>query len=119
MFEGQNTKRCEAMCIKGLDAINQCAKTGESQRRESTQAGSSNAGLSLKEAERVLSRVVEEGWFDRSEKGFLSLSPRALMELKGWLVETYNEEADDDGDAMERVKFCRACKEIVTVVSLT
>lgn len=117
MFEGQNTKRCEAMCIKSLDAINQCAKTGDSQRRESTQVGNTNVGLTLKEAERVLTRVVEEGWFKKSGKGFLSLSPRALMELKGWLVETYNEEADDEGNVVERIKFCYACKEIVTVVS--
>lgn len=117
MFESKNTMRCEAMCIKGIEAINTCAKAGDSQRRESTQGGPSKSELSMKDAERMLGKMVEEGWFERSAKGFLSLSPRALMELRGWLVETYNEEADDEGDGVERIKFCHACKEIVTVVN--
>jgi non-structural maintenance of chromosomes element 1 len=42
-----------------------------------------------------------------------------LMELRGWLVESYNdqEEERDDGETANKIKFCQACKEIVTVVS--
>jgi hypothetical protein len=53
----------------------------------------------------------------------LCLSPRALMELRGWLVETYNEEApaegeeDEEESRWERVKFCETCRDIVTIVS--
>ena len=72
---------------------------------------------------------------------------RGLIELREWLVETYNdmeeeeeeEEEDDDDDdegegsesgsngrrsrsrrrqKWERIKFCDACKDIITIVSL-
>jgi non-structural maintenance of chromosomes element 1 len=41
-----------------------------------------------------------------------------LMELKGWLVGTYNDPADDDDDEARRdkIKFCHACKDIITAV---
>ena len=121
MFEGPgNTRRLEAMCITGTDAVN-LAK-GSIGRRETqngnTQGGGSQ-GLSMREAEGMMGRLVEEGWIEKSGKGFYSLSPRALMELRGWLVETYNdpdEEVDGDG-RVDRIKSCQACKEIVTVVS--
>lgn len=79
----------------------------------------------MSQAEAVLVGMVEEGWFEKSRAGYYSLSPRALMELRGWLVETYNEppgeegeeSEEDDGAGRERIKFCQACREIVTVVS--
>lgn len=42
------------------------------------------------------------------------------MELRGWLIETYNEDEEDDDDAEEgrprqRIKFCAACRDIVTI----
>ena len=49
------------------------------------------------------------------------------MELRGWLMETYNERgggdeegenSEDEEERVERVKLCRACREIVTVVGL-
>ena len=68
----------------------------------------------------MLRALVDQGWFEKSRKGYYSLSPRALMELRGWLIETYNdveESEDEDGAARApRIKFCQACKEIVTVV---
>lgn len=121
MFETNNTIRTEAMCITSMQAM-QLAKAGsaESQRRESgVQAGASQ-NLTLRDAETMLGRLIDEGWLEKSDKGFYSLSPRALMELKGWLCETYNddEEAADDEDGPRiRIKMCKACGDIVTVVS--
>ncbi|KAJ9632453.1 hypothetical protein H2203_000858 [Taxawa tesnikishii (nom. ined.)] len=71
-------------------------------------------------AETVEGRLRRVGWFERSRKGFYSLAPRALMELRGWLLETYNEprdddEEDEDEETVDRIKLCQACKEIVTV----
>ena len=44
------------------------------------------------------------------------------MELRGWLMETYNDVGDDeeeeDGPRVLKVKQCYACKEIITVVSV-
>lgn len=61
--------------------------------------------------------VSSENWF--------SLSPRALMELTSYLIQTYNTLADDSdnesesgtrsGAVVERVKNCHGCKEIITV----
>jgi hypothetical protein len=70
-------------------------------------------GLTHEQAERALAGLVAEGWFERSKEGWYTLSPRALMELRGWLVETYND--SDDAEEWQRIKFCQACKEIVTV----
>ena len=77
-------------------------------------------GITMIQAERMLKALVEEGWFEKSKKAFYSLSPRALMELRGWLIETYNEldedEEEDEEERMLRIKLCYACKEIITVV---
>lgn len=70
------------------------------------------------QAEKVLKSLVAEGWFEKSQAGYYSLSPRALMELRGWLIDTYNDEEDDEDDQTMRIKLCFACKEIITVVSV-
>ncbi|KAJ9649592.1 hypothetical protein H2199_000370 [Coniosporium tulheliwenetii] len=72
------------------------------------------------QAEAVLAGMVEEGWFEKSRAGYYSLSPRALMELRGWLVETYNElgeggesEEEDAGAALLEpipARKCPLCK---------
>ena len=126
MFETYNTRRQEAIVISSMQAI-QLAKPSNSResinRRESEAGatqGSSGQGLTMKEAESMMSRLVEEGWFEKSRKGFYSLSPRGLMELRAWLVATYNDVDDEEEDGSERndkVKMCFACKEIITVVS--
>ena len=68
----------------------------------------------------MLKTLVEEGWFEKSIKGFYSLSPRALTELRGWLLETYNdleEDEEEEGSVSKRIKQCFACREIITTVS--
>lgn len=117
MFDGQNNKgKREAMCLSGIDAIQ--VGRAASKRRE-TQEGSAaqtSAGvLGAKDAENMLNRLLDEGWLEKSRLGFYSLSPRALLELKGWLVDTYNDE-DEEGVKREKIKSCHACKEIITVV---
>ena len=71
------------------------------------------------EAEKMMKTLAEEGWFEKSQNGYYSLSPRALIELRGWLLETYNDIDDDEEDegAPKRIKQCFACKEIITTVS--
>ncbi|EGD94270.1 DNA repair protein Nse1 [Trichophyton tonsurans CBS 112818] len=119
MFESNNTSRCEAMVVSSIEAV-RLARTGSNlNRRQSEgvpQSGTAQP-LSMREAEGMLSRLVAEGWLERSQAGYYSLSPRALMELRGWLVETYNEEEDEDGGTHRnnRIKTCFACKEIITV----
>jgi hypothetical protein len=120
MFDGRNNKgRKEAMCLSAIDAI-KLGKMPEKRRETQTEnATQSTAGmLGPKDAEATLNKLLAEGWLEKSEAGFYSLSPRALMELKAWLVDTYNDE-DEDGNSRDKIKFCHACKEIITVVRTT
>ena len=121
MFEGQNNRgKKEAMCISGMDAI-QLAKTPARRETQNGALQAVNQGLTMKEAESMLVRLLEEGWLEKSRKGFYSLSPRALMELRGWLIDTYNDPVEEDEDAerhADRVKTCHACKELITAVGI-
>ena len=119
MFETFNTKRHEVMAINSMQAM-KYGKPPSEDRRESQNGatqGSSGQGLTLVQAEKMLKTLVDEGWFEKSRKGFYSLSTRALMELRGWLIETYNDPDDeDDEEQIPKIKQCIACKEIITVV---
>lgn len=92
-------------------------------------AAAANNSLTLRDAESVLTRLTDEGWLVRSRRKYYSLSPRALLELKPWLLATYNELPDepepDEGSSgggssssrrrRIRVKTCLACADLVTV----
>lgn len=122
MFDTNNTRLCEGLSISSIQAIQQ-AKISAADRRHSqnpamqaTQGGAAQS-LSMTQAENMMRNLVEEGWLEKSRAGFFSLTPRALMELRGWLISTYNDD-QDEGARGRRIKFCAACKDIVTVVSL-
>ena len=121
MFETYNTPRHEILAITSMQAV-ALAKAPTENGRTSTQngtetQGSSGQGLTIMQAEKMLKSMVEEGWFEKSRKGYYSLSPRALMELRGWLNETYNDVEDDEEEAEgKRIKACFGCKEIITTV---
>ncbi|KAL4801792.1 Nse1 non-SMC component of SMC5-6 complex-domain-containing protein [Aspergillus unguis] len=115
MFESNNNRITEAMAISSIEAIQQ-AKAGEGSRRDSgsaTQAtqGGAAQSLSMTQAETVMKQLVEDGWFEKSRRGFYTLSPRGLMELRGWLVATYN----DAEEGVNKIKFCAACRDIITI----
>ncbi|KXL50961.1 hypothetical protein M433DRAFT_99616 [Acidomyces richmondensis BFW] len=125
MFETYNGPSAEIMAVTSLQALRLAKPSSESQRRtrgdQETQS-STDAGLTIAQAERVLDLLVAGRWLELSNSGYYTLSPRALMELKGWLIETYNDtsEQDENGeedeeDTYERIKFCAACREIVTM----
>ena len=123
MFETYNTSRHEVMAITSMQAIK--LHKGPTEDARQTQNGTETQGsagqnLTMGQAEKMMKTLVEEGWFEKSIKGFYSLSPRALMELRGWLWETYNdleEDEEEDGRVSKRIKQCFACKEIITTVS--
>ena len=118
MFEKFNTPRQEIMAVNSMQALKLVKPPAEGRRQTqngSETQGSLGQGLTLAEGEKMLKMLVEEGWFEKSRKGFYSLSPRALMELRQWLVTTYNDN-DDDEDAVPKIKQCFACKSIITTV---
>lgn len=126
MFDTNNTRRAEAMCINSMQAVQLARVSRDRDSIGGTQAtqGGSAQSLSLKEAEEMLGRLVDEGWFEKSRKGFYTLSPKGLMELRGWLVAMYNDEEDEDRNAHPRakggnIKMCFACGEIITIVGLS
>lgn len=114
MFDANNTERREAMCIAGKDALNLVRAGRRETQTQQNGESLTKFNLTAHEAEVLLSKLVAEGWLEKSAKGFYRLSPRGLMELKGWLVETYNDEENE----IRKIKFCEACKEIMTVVSV-
>ncbi|KAM0321702.1 hypothetical protein ACHAQA_009941 [Verticillium albo-atrum] len=119
MFDTYNTPRMECMCLDGMQAI-KLARPAKPRAGGSNAEGtqtqthtSSDKGLKHSEVEVMASKLVKEGWFEKSHEGFYSLSPRALMELRTWLVETFNDAEAAAGD-WQRIKFCEACKDIIT-----
>lgn len=128
MFETNNTRRAEIMAVSGQQALNLAkAPPAQGNRRESgadtpTQTGANpqNASLTMAQAEQTLRSLVAESWFEQSNRGYYSLSPRALMELRGWLLDTYNDRENEDSESLdqghphEKIKVCAACREIVT-----
>jgi hypothetical protein len=123
MFDTYNTQRQEIMAVTAMQAIRLHKNPSESQANNTQSGGatqgSAGKGLTMVDAERTLNGFVEEGWFEKSSNGFFTLSPRALIELKHYLVTTYNGPIDDEeeGEERERIKSCYACKELITVVS--
>ncbi|KAH0543702.1 hypothetical protein FGG08_002018 [Glutinoglossum americanum] len=122
MFETYNTPRQEIMAITDMQAIKLHKNLSESQANNTQDGGmtqnSAGKGLTMADAERTLKSFVEEGWFERSRNGFFTLSPRALMELKQYLVTTYNgpgDEGEEEEERVERIKNCHACRELITV----
>lgn len=121
MFETNNTPRKAIMAVSSTEAVRLAKAPSDSSRQTqngSATQGSNGQSLTMVQAEKTLKNLVVEGWLELSDKGYYSLSPRALMELRGWLIDTYN---DDDGDEDERdvrIRTCMACKEIITVVSV-
>ena len=144
IFETNNTPRAEVMAVKGMQAV-RLHRAPQQQHQDQVSTQDANAGewqnrqaqtIPMAQAEKLLARLAEEGWLERSEKGWYSLGMRGLIELKEWLVETYNggdedEDEDEEGEEgvnsrrrsrgqnrqkWERIKFCDACKDIITIV---
>lgn len=121
MFETNNTRKREVMAVTSWQAL-KLTKVPDSDRRESGAATqqdtqTQNAGITMQQAERVLRLLVSESWFECSDKDFYTLSPRALMELRGWLIDTYND-GDNDSDSdhghpHEKIKVCMACRRLL------
>ncbi|KAJ5162754.1 uncharacterized protein N7500_004584 [Penicillium coprophilum] len=118
MFATNNTRVCEGMVASQMQAVQlHKAPSGERQStsNDSTQTQTAAVqSLRMTQAETMILHLIEEGWLQKSPKGYLSLTPRALMELRSWLVLTYNDE-NFDGRPIQRIKSCAACKDIITV----
>lgn len=114
--ETNNTPRMEMMCIAGMDAtkLGRPKKPSNSDGEATqTQTQAPDKGLKHSEVEQMLYKLTSEGWLEKSREGYYSLTPRALMELRTWLIDSYND-PDLGPEEWQRIKFCKACKDIVT-----
>ncbi|KAF2133606.1 hypothetical protein P153DRAFT_373179 [Dothidotthia symphoricarpi CBS 119687] len=119
MFDTNNTPTRETMALKQNEAS---ALARASRRNRQSQVHSADGeeaadpGISMQDAETVLEDLVNAGFLRKSQHGFYSLAPRALMELRAYLKETYNEAADDTEDGVEvmRIRDCEGCRELMT-----
>lgn len=120
MFETNNTPRMEIMAIQHMQAV-KCARppnrrqsqmNGDAEDEDSTQQPA-DRGLKHSEVEDVLTSLCAGGWMERSRAKYFSLAPRGLLELRPWLLETYND-PDAGPDGWQRIKKCVACKDLIT-----
>ncbi|KAF2204988.1 hypothetical protein GQ43DRAFT_453398 [Delitschia confertaspora ATCC 74209] len=126
MFEENNTPNREVMAVQRNRAL-QLARVREQRQshvnehddeeENGTATQTQTIGITIPQAEKVLRDFVSEGWFEKSRAQYYSLAPRALMELRSWLKEVYNDPADDESgeEAVVRIRDCEGCREIVTV----
>lgn len=120
MFDKYNTPRMEVLAITEMQAIKFARPPNRRQSHmdggdeTQTQTGAVDKGLKHSEVEAVLNSLLESGWFEKSRDGFYAVTPRTLLELRSWLTETYND-ADAEANEWQRIKFCEACKDIVTI----
>ncbi|ROT39427.1 putative DNA repair protein Nse1 [Sodiomyces alkalinus F11] len=123
MFDSYNTPRMEVMSLSEMDAIKLARPSprrnngedvdGEGPDGTQARTQSTDRGLKHSEVEKMLAKLVGEGWLEKSAIGRYSLSPRALVELRTWLVDSFNDPEAAPGE-WQRIKFCEACRSIVT-----
>ena len=119
MFETNNTPIREVMAVTSTQA-SQVARPSRRSRHsainnstavaeEEEEQAAADPGISITEADALLSTLVATSFFAKSQKGYYTLAPRSLIELRSYLKETYNDEET------QRIRDCHGCKEIVTV----
>lgn len=133
MFDTKNKQSREVMAVQSMDAIrlhkaprdSLAATNGDTSMvdgddgPQATQApaqGGAASSITMGQAEALLESLVQEGWLQTSPAKFYALTPRALLELGGWLEDTYNDPNAEEGE-WQPIKNCQACREIITVVS--
>lgn len=121
MFDKFNSPRIELMALTMPEARKFARPTRrESQAvddadgQEQTQTQATDKGLRHSEVEDVMGCLLDGGWMELSREGYYSLSPRGLLELRPWLVDTYND-PDAEPNEWQRIKFCEACKDLLTM----
>lgn len=103
MFEANNQGHAkESMAVSGVRALNLALGTG----------------MKMQKVQETLDEFVEEGWLRRTDSDYYTLSTRGLMELQPYLLQTFNEPADDNEEADEiapQIKLCFVCGDMVTL----
>ncbi|KAF2860281.1 hypothetical protein K470DRAFT_206840, partial [Piedraia hortae CBS 480.64] len=119
IFDTYNTHDAEVLALTSTQALRlakvPAGSVNTTQLEDGTQITSNATSLTMTHAEKILELLLEQSWFEMSANGYYTLAPRALMELRSWLFETYNDDDDNNEGGEQRIKLCAACKEIVTM----
>lgn len=120
LFETRNGPERELLALKSTDALNLARADPSSTALPSTQSAATQtaaaqSSLTQKDAEKALQSFLDEGWLEKSERGYYTLSCRALLELREYLKATYDGEGPLAEGELPRIKECWACKEMLTV----
>src|SRR5262245_6966987 len=103
IFESANSLHEEVFAIRSSEAINLTSTPG--------------VGLTKTAGEATIDNFIYDGWLVKSRAGFITVSERALMELRGYLLETFNDtDGEDQQSRTAHIRTCRACQEIITMV---
>jgi len=119
MFETNNTPTRELLALRHTEAsqLARARKGRQSQVNGDADGEASqpaDLGISIQEADNVLAALLDEQFLTKSHANYYTLAPRALMELRAYLKETYNEDASESDAPVIRVHDCEGCQEIVT-----
>ena len=101
MFDTSNSVHEEIYAIRSTDAVNLSSSQG--------------VALTKTAGEAAIDAFMREGWLEKSRAGFITLSPRGLLELRGYLLEMFSDEGEEDARS-DKIKSCHVCAEIVTQV---
>jgi non-structural maintenance of chromosomes element 1 len=102
MFDTSNTVHEEIYAIRSTDAVNLSSSQG--------------VALTKTAGEAAIDAFMREGWLEKSRAGFITLSPRGLLELRGYLLEMFSDEGEEGDARTDKIKSCHVCAEIVTQV---
>lgn len=103
IFDTVNSVHEEVFAIRSTEAANLSSSQG--------------VGLTKTAGEAAIQKFAREGWLEKSRGGFYSVSERGLLELKGYIMEMFNDPEDEaEGERSTKIRTCHACQEIVTKV---
>jgi hypothetical protein len=102
IFDTSNSVHEEVFAVRSTDASNLCSRNG--------------VNLTKTAGEATLHAFIREGWLEKSRNGFITVSERGLLELKGYVMEMFNDIDDDgeEGGRVDKMRTCNGCQEIVT-----
>ena len=102
IFDTANSVHEEIYAVRSTDALNLSSSQG--------------VGLTKTAGEAAVDAFIREGWLEKSKAGFITLSPRGLLELRGYLLDVFNDEGEEGDARTDKIRSCHVCAEIITQV---
>jgi len=105
IFDTSNSVHEEVFAVKSTDASNLSSAQG--------------VNMTKTAADFALHNFIREGWLEKSRNGFITITERGLLELKGYITEMFTDmDEEESGRRVDKLRTCHACQEIITKVPL-